>query len=61
MLMKDDPNYLSLKAGKFAFEMGGRLTVGLLALVVLAVLGLIVWGTTGARLSLLLHLLHRWR
>jgi len=59
--MKDDPNYLNFRAGWFAFEMSGWLTICLAALVVMALLGLIVWCTTGERLSLLLYLLHRWR
>ncbi len=57
--MKDDPNYLSLRVGGFVFEVGGWPTVCLVALVVMATLGLIVWGTTGERLSLLLRLIDR--
>lgn len=59
-LMKDDPNYLSLRVDGFVFEVGGRPTVCLVTLVVMALLGVIVWCTTGDRLSLLLYLLLRW-
>lgn len=52
-----DQNYLRLTVGQFALEVRGRGAICLLIVVALASLGLIVWVTTGARMSLLLRLL----
>lgn len=52
-----DQNYLRLKVGQFALEVGGWGAICLLIFVALASLGLIVWATTGARMLLLLRLL----